>query len=273
MQKIKMIVMDLDGTLLTSQRTISPYTKNVLIELQKNNISIILATGRIYDKAKDIGKQLEFFRYPQSGYICVNGLRLYDNKGQLLYQKPGLSYKDVQILSKYVVKYHASMRLVFENHVYIFDKNNPIQLPNYFKNTIRINNIDDIPLDVHDQLLKIVIMQSSDKIDKLMNVLKDLSYEICKVENDSIEITPLNVNKGNGLIKMSQLKHIDCENVIAFGNGENDISMLKAAGRSIAMGNAFDNVKQISDDVCLDHDSNGIGIYLSSLMPKKDVMN
>ncbi|MCD8028862.1 MAG: Cof-type HAD-IIB family hydrolase [Erysipelotrichaceae bacterium] len=264
MNEIKMVVMDLDGTLLTSKRTISPYTKKVLIELQENNISIILATGRTYDKTKDIGKELEFFQFPQSGYICINGLRLYDNNGHLLYQNPCLLHEDAQILSKFVVRYHATMRLVFEKHVYIFDKRNHFHLPKHLLNTILINNINDIPLNEYNQLLKIVFMQSPDKINQLINELKNLPYEISKVEKDSIEIRPLNINKGNGLIRMSKLKNIDCLNIIAFGNGENDISMLKAAGKGIAMGNAFDNVKLISDDICLDNDHDGIGIYLSS---------
>lgn len=64
------------------------------------------------------------------------------------------------------------------------------------------------------------------------------------------------------LEEIAQYKHIDLKDVIAFGNGENDLPMLIKAGKGIAMKNAFEHVKEYADDVCGDHDNDGIGKYL-----------
>ena len=69
-------------------------------------------------------------------------------------------------------------------------------------------------------------------------------------------------SKGQALLKLAQIKNISLDNVIAFGNGENDIDMLKIAGTGIAMDNSFDTVKEVADAICEDNEHDGIGKYL-----------
>ena len=74
MNDIKMIVMDLDGTLLTKNQNILPYTKDVLMKYQEKGISLVLASGRDIDSIQKIGKKLNMSDYLQNTYICLNGL-------------------------------------------------------------------------------------------------------------------------------------------------------------------------------------------------------
>ena len=78
MNDIKMIVMDLDGTLLTKNQNILPYTKDVLMKYQEKGISLVLASGRDIDSIQKIGKKLNMSDYLQNTYICLNGLEIYD---------------------------------------------------------------------------------------------------------------------------------------------------------------------------------------------------
>ena len=72
-------------------------------------------------------------------------------------------------------------------------------------------------------------------------------------------------SKGKALMELSTIKNIPLSHMIAFGNGENDIEMLKVAGKGVAMENSFATVKSAGDDVCLDNEHDGIGVYLENL--------
>ena len=93
-----------------------------------------------------------------------------------------------------------------------------------------------------------------------------LDYSCSLVDAYWMEIGPKGVDKGSMLERIANYHHIDLKDVIAFGNGENDLPMLMKAGTGVAMGNAFKHVKELSDAVCDDCDHDGIGKYLEDLL-------
>lgn len=78
--KYEIIALDIDGTLLNMNQDIMPITKQQLIALQKQGVSVVLSRGRDITSLSEIGKKLEMFNYPQSAYICLNGLEIYDSQ-------------------------------------------------------------------------------------------------------------------------------------------------------------------------------------------------
>lgn len=271
MKNIDMIVMDMDGTLLTSQQKILPYTKEILMHLQKQGVALVLASGRDVNSLEFYGKQLDMHHYLQSGYIVLNGLEIYNSKKECLYAKEKLSREDVLILDELAQKYSFDMIIFFEKGLYILNHGHTGIMEDHFidREKHKVENVEDIPYELFTTVKKVAFIQDETIInDILPDIQKQMSdrFEICKVEKDWIEVNPLHATKGQALLQLSKIKKIPIQNIVAFGNGENDIDMLEMAGYGIAMENSFDTVKAVADDICLDNEHDGIGIYLKERM-------
>lgn len=268
MRNLKVIAMDMDGTLLTSDQEILPYTKDVLMQLQKQGVSLVLASGRDIDSLQRIGEKLDLSAYPQNGYICLNGLEIYDAKGNQLHQEEKLQYSDAYILSTIAKKHSIDMILFFKDNLYIMDFGQTGITDHHFMNSkkYKIKDIKDIPVSEFKDLRKVAFIQEPSLINAVIPILQveyHHQFDICKVEPEWVEINPYGMNKGTALMKYTQIKNISTDHVLAFGNGENDIEMLKVAGTGVAMNNSFDNVKKAADYVCEDNEHDGIGLYLT----------
>lgn len=270
MQNIQMIVMDMDGTLLNSHQNITPYTRDVLIDLQKQGKSIVLASGRDIHSLMKYGDILNFSDYPQSGYICLNGLAICNSKGQFLHKEKGLTYQDSILLEKIAQKYKLDMIFFFEKALFIIEYGYTGIIEHHFVSMVKysVQSVQNIPQEYFCDLRKIAFIQKEKNIDEIIISLQNDIYkqfDICRVEKDWMEVNPYGINKGNALKRYAKINHILLDQVMAFGNGENDIDMLKIAGYGIAMDNSFENVKNIADDICGSCEEDGIGKYLEGV--------
>lgn len=272
MLDLEMIVMDLDGTLITSHQTILSYTRDILMQYQEKGVSLVLSSGRDIQSIMKIGKMLNMFDYHQNSYICLNGLEIYDTKGHCLHVEEKLKQKDARQLASLAKLYHIDMVLFFEDCLYILEYGHTGKINGHFMTTTKhfVDHFEEIPNHYFDCLKKIAYIQEADV---MSNILKELqervkaNYDLCLVEDDWVEINPLGIGKGKALKVLSQMKDIPLSHIIAFGNGENDIDMLKMAGRGIAMENSFDTVKEKADDICGHYEQDGIAYYLLENYP------
>lgn len=270
----KMIALDIDGTLLNANQTIMPITKQMLIELQNQDIAVVLSSGRDIESLEKIGKMIDMARYPQSGYICLNGLEIYDSQKQLLYQANKLQKEDAMILSRIARDFQLDVIFFFEQQLYILEYGHTHIIENHFKTFQKdyITNVKNIPQ--FTDLRKVVYIQQKEKIQEILPTLHqtmDNLFEMTLVEPDWIEINPKGLTKGHALKELAHMKKIPLSQVIAFGNGENDITMLKTAGRGVAMANAFEVVKHNADDICGHYNDDGIGKYLEKIYNKDKI--
>lgn len=269
MNDVKIVAMDMDGTLLTASQDILSYTKEVLMKFQETGVSLVLASGRDIDSLVKIGKKLNLSEYSQNGYICLNGLEIYDAKGNQLHQEEKLKREDAIVLTELAKEHHIDMILFFKESLYIMDFGKTGITEHHFitSTKYKTRNIEDIPIEQFEDLRKVAFIQEASHIHEVVPILQEQyhhKFDICKVEPEWVEINPYGTNKGTALMKFAQIKDISIDQVIAFGNGENDIEMLKLAGKGIAMANSFESVKDIADDICGDNEHDGIGLYLKN---------
>lgn len=272
MKDLKMIVMDLDGTLITNQQTILPYTQEVLMKYQAQGISLVLSSGRDIESIQRIGKMLNMADYPQNYYICLNGLEIYDMQGSLLHQEEKLQQKDAYSLAKLAKEYHLDVIFFFKDCLYTLEYGKTGIINNHFMTSIKysVQDVHDIPDDYFTCLKKVAFIQNSSTMKTIIQDLQESvkeRYHLCLVEDEWVEINPLGLSKGHALKTLSQLSHISLNEIIAFGNGENDSDMLITAGCGVAMENSFDSVKAIADDVCGHCEQDGIAHYLNQFYP------
>ena len=105
MNNIRLIISDMDGTLLNKKQQLSSETINTLKQVQQQGIGVVLASGRGLKDLLYFSKQLELDNYPLSGYITLNGLELYDSKKKNIVKHQRLTYKDVLIFNEISMTY------------------------------------------------------------------------------------------------------------------------------------------------------------------------
>lgn len=243
MNNIRAIILDLDGTLLDDNKKISDKTIEFLKQI-KEDIKILPASARQFCTIKPYLEKLDLL--DDNNYtICFNGSLIVNNKEKELFS----SYIDRNV----VIKIDD---FILDNNIcwtyYLYD------------NRILRKDISDIKeFATKNKIYKIVGISTPDVIDKIRNNLPK-----CILDNLEITSSELNriefVNKGMTKVKAIELLlnklDIDKENVVAIGDGDNDIDMIKYVGCGIAMLNSPEIVKE-NADIVTKRSNNEDGVY------------
>lgn len=278
----KAVVTDLDGTLLPSKRPLSKQAIEYLIALQQKGILLILATGRTPQEIETITKQLQLELY--SGYlICCNGQTIVNLQKQQRWQDHKILKADalklVQLGQQFQVVINIdngeimAQSLNFFGFWYLFKR-----LLKKLKNTSwvyqqlkgrPIRFYYDIRKAVDQDLRKISFSGSPKELNALKAAVEEQfpeRFSCMFVTETWLEIMEKNVSKGTALKKLASQLGLQCSEIIAFGDGENDISLLKAAGWGVAMINAMPAVLSAADAVSdLSNEEDGVIAYLNKI--------
>lgn len=280
---IRLIVMDMDGTLLNSDNKISPKTKQILIRIQQQGIRLVLASGRSYRKLKPYALELQMQRY--GGFLIeVNGMALYDLQKDERYVYKRMSKEQAQALFAYFRQWDVEFIGNFDDGMY--DYNPPSILEEKKQYRIQHQIPDDYPWtggpfhllsDNRDGYPNIKYIQHGDEIDMPINkvsltyhadritdiyekakyALAD-RYWIGRTTKRWLEVMLPDITKGNRVKMLAKQLSLSLDEVMAFGDGENDIEMLEIVKYGIAMKNALPRVKQAAMDITGSHNEDGI---------------
>ncbi len=254
---IKLICIDMDGTLLKDQQTVSNNNKEVIKEAVNRGIHVAITTGRVYDCAKMYSKEIGL----NTPIIASNGAFIGGINGEIIYSNP----LNIEELNKFysVTKKYGLMSYLTTNFGIVSDEELPInhvynvlnkKLPEDEK--IRIEMFKDIYVAVREfdgQILKGVCIEKKHK-EKLLRARKELealnsNMEIVASWDDNFEVMQNGSSKGDAVKKLAEYFNIRREEVMCIGDSENDLSMIEYAGIGVAMGNAIEKVKLASDYV------------------------
>lgn len=270
---IKMIACDLDGTLLTKQHEILPFTREMLMEAQKRGIIVTLATGR--DKGS-----LPFVYEPlglEQGNNYVAGIN-----GQVIYSFAKKEYFVDEVMNEADAKKCMQVAKQFNFECICccgYDHYNYISKPLKLMKQVRslldgqptdyglqdgkrnFIEVDVNQLKITQDINKIIFIQTAKYFRKHLPALRAAlrDYELLMVGDAWLEIMPKEVSKGNALAKIAKENGFTMDEVMVFGDAENDLSMFKMAKYPVAMGNAMDVVKEHAWLVCDTHEQDGIG--------------
>ncbi len=250
MNMVKAIFFDIDGTLVSFKtHSISPSTTRALALLREKGIKVFIATGRHFSAINNVGNE-KF-----DGYVTMNGSCCLTDKGEIVY-KHRIPAEDIESLLNYleqkesfpcilVQENRLLMNFKNENSEKVFDMLNFPEPP--------MGNLRDVPVDNVYQLIGFFEEHQEERI---MNILPGCeSTRWCPLFTD---VVPKGSNKGIGIDKMLESFGITAEETMAFGDGGNDVEMLKHVGIGIAMGNAEEEVKAVADYVTDSVDEDGI---------------
>lgn len=250
LNKIKMIVCDLDGTLFNRKKEISSATITYLIKLQENGYTLVLATGRFFYELKPYIEQLQLEKY--HGYvICCNGIEIYDLTHNKCRSFSFLEQIEINELLQLALYYRLNIRanfdhkyqMILNNWLYfliplirIFTKRYPDLT--FYKNTAVVpwNKLGKICLLSSPRKLKLFEAAAQTKFPGL--------YQYYYTNPYCVEVVKAEVNKCYAVKYLCQLNNLNLENVLAFGDSGNDEELLNNAGIGIIMKNGLSSLKK-----------------------------
>jgi Cof subfamily protein (haloacid dehalogenase superfamily) len=266
---IKLIVSDLDGTLLTRYKTIPKANVDAILAAQAAGIKVALATGRGFETSKQFIQPLGLDRY--EGFMIVNnGQRVYEaqslnnvthgfitpdqsrqvfalakasNVQLILDGESGLAFYSPKELEIYRDVYRLLIRVLpyfrpLLHRIHIFALFGFLRTQ---KVTI-LREVDDI-VEAYDKMGLAQMKAQLDRCEADLKRLLNVEFEVMRVSSNWIDVAPKGITKITGIRDVMQRLGLHEDEVLVIGDSENDITMLRAFKHSVAMGNASDAIK------------------------------
>ncbi len=262
-----LIALDMDGTLCDDNKVIPKENIDAIIELQKSGKTVAISTGRPESGILPFIKDLHLEEY--GGLVMsYNGGRIYDVKNEkVLYNRafPKKMLKPVMDIVKgsSITVSSPLDKIIYAGNAlndYSYTESKIINIPFEFRE-------DFITLDV--EMNKLLLIDTPEVIAKYYPIIKDTfepQLHVFLSEPFFLEITPPNINKGQGLHSLAEITGIPVKNMIAMGDSFNDIEMLKEAGLGVAMGNAKEGVSDYADMVTVSNNDCGVAKIIREFM-------
>ena len=267
---IKAIVMDVDGTLTNDKKEITPKTREVLLKAQEQGILLILASGRPTTGLVEMGKVLEMDK--NNGlFISYNGSKVINfQTGEELFNEP-LKLEDAKAVLEHMKKFEIKPMIDKGDYMYVNDVYNcmirfrgePFNVIKYESRggNYKLCEIDDLAAFVDYPLNKILTAGEPEYLQEhyieMMEPFKD-KLNCMFTAPFYFEITAKDIDKAKALETVLKPLNIKQDEIIAFGDGHNDISIIKYAGIGVAMENAVPDLKEIADEITLSNNQDGI---------------
>lgn len=240
MKNIKIAFFDIDGTLVDMKsKVISEKTKETLIRLKENGIMIGIATGRPI-------KNVPHFDFVEFDVLLTFNGSYCLNAKEVIFKKP-IPTEDVQKIIENGNRIGRPMVLASLDRMAANGADGDLQ--DYFEITKHpIVIAEDFDTFAKEEIYQIMMGGRQEEYDKILADVK--GAEITAWWDRAVDIIPADCGKGRGIEKILEYYGLTREEAIAFGDGSNDIEMLKAVGTGVAMENATEDVKEIADEIC-----------------------
>ena len=264
---IRLIALDLDGTLLTTDKRLTERTVRALSEASGRGVRIVPATGRSLTGLSPKIRELPFIRYA----ITVNGAAVWDMERQEPIVRRAFSTEQAVELWEFIAGYRtmrdacidgiARMEPEYYNKIETFMPDEPRRMLIRSTRT-PTEGLGELVADGRVTVEKFNLFFREDAEAGRQQARRDLAQfdglSVTSSLGNNLEINHADATKGRGLLALAAQLGLSPEQTMAFGDGENDISMLRAAGLGVAMGNAAEEVKAAADLVTLGNDEDGV---------------
>ena len=259
--KYEAIALDLDGTLTNSRKEVSSRTRKAVIAAAKDGCAVILATGRPVPGVKKIARDLELKKY--GGYILsYNGGEIWSCKRGEALRRSTVDVEYYHTICHIARKYNVTAMTYDKKGVITENPDDPYVQKEAAINNIPVRRVDRLDMDAaNDPVMKFLIVGDPKDLkapyEEIGRKLKG-GVNAFFSEPYFLEITPNGIEKAAALGVLLEEIGIERERLIACGDGYNDIPMLQFAGLSVAMENAYDEVKEFADVIADTNDRDGV---------------
>lgn len=273
MREYKLVALDLDGTLLDSGKQLSAKNAAALRRAAENGAQIVPTTGRFFDGMPPVVRELPYLRYA----ITINGAQVLDvRSGETLYRAEIPLPRALEIL-----EYLDTLPVIYDCYCGSWGwitRAMQEAAPAFIANEHSLRMVQQLRTPVDE--LKAYLRARGDDVQKIQLFLKDVSQRpavMAELERrfpgtvastslpNNIEINAAAANKGDAVRALAAHLGIPIEKTISFGDGSNDLSMIRACGLGVAMANACPAVLAAADRVTTSCDESGVAAVLNEL--------
>jgi len=254
--RYRLIAVDIDGTLLDNKNRITEVTKDAIRKATEAGTMFTISTGRPIQAVEAINKELSL----DVPFITYNGaMVVMGRSGKTLYEQK-MNAEDAEGIYNMGIKYGTSVMVWTENRLYVNRLDDRAQ-----KDGIQAQTKPVLIKDIHEVFkngVTKILWYDKAKTINIFNrevgkyLSENINYHTSKPFY--LEFVDKKASKGIALQKIGEHYNISSEEMIAVGDGFNDLSMIKYAGLGVAMGNAPESIKQQADYVTLNNDEDGL---------------
>ncbi|MEE6450884.1 HAD family hydrolase [Gottfriedia acidiceleris] len=256
---IRALFIDMDGTLLTVSNDISRRNIEAINKLIDQDVMVFLATGRHFEVTAPYHKKIGL----QTPMICLNGAAIHNGETGRMIQMETVKVNE-ELLHHLTAETPCNVIIHTANGLYCKETNEEIddwtkvgQIPPRYIGDLRLANYNDV--------LKYSIRTNEQNIG--LSALFKKEAEVINW-NDGFEMVAPNVSKWSAIKNIIRAYRINPNEVVAIGDGPNDIEMLRHVGTGVAMGNACEEVKAASDFVTGHHENDGLAEFIERYLLK-----
>lgn len=257
---IKLITIDLDGTLFDKEKNISKENIEAIKKARKKGAHVVIATGRPTNGIKGVLKTLDLI--DQDEYlICYNGAKIINIKTNEVIFSTHVTGADTKKLYQESLRHNVHIHAFRDNEELITTVQNP-----YTDVEVRINKIEAHEFDFNqikddDNFIKVMLV---DELEKLNSVEKEIdpyfpnNYSMVRSAKIFLEFLNKSSDKGHALVELARHLGISMEETMAIGDAGNDLHMIEVAKIGVAMSNSFNDVLEAADYVTLSNEESGV---------------
>lgn len=246
--KIKAVFFDVDGTLVShTKRNVPESTKLVMEKLKEKGIKRVLATGRHMSEISMLPiENMEF-----DAYIMLNGQLCLDSTGNVILENPITGF-DKEYFIKIFNEKSVPIMFVEKDEMYINFINESVEIAQDAIST----PLPDVKNYTGNEIYQVILYADEETENRISKNL--VGSKITRWNEYALDVISYSGGKESGIKEYLKLNNIKREETMAFGDGENDIDMLKLVGIGVAMGNAESCVKESADYITNSVDDDGI---------------
>jgi len=253
---IKLIGIDIDGTLLNKKKELTPGTIEALQAAADQGIHVVISTGRLLSEFRDLVEQLPMMRYT----VTCTGTQVIDLQTGRDIFRAGMPAEELQRIYHKLKGFDMMFQAfsdddgAIHNDAWVLE-NAHLYSPPVLAKLMQSTHIPEADFDGYidsytGMTNKIhIFFRSVEEKDRAWKLVEDEPYALMSSTHNDLELMPYGVDKGLGLQKLAAHLGLDISEVMAIGDGGNDVDMLKQAGLGVAMANACAEAKAAADHV------------------------
>lgn len=258
--KYKLLVLDLDGTLTNTRKEVTEHTRTTLIKAQEQGLKIVLASGRPTYGIAPLANLLQLDKY--EGYVLsYNGGEIIDWKTSELLYKNLLDPEVLPYLYQCANDNHFAIVTYDGEYVLTEYPDDEYVLKEALLNVMKIKKVDNFLKAVQHPIAKCLIVGEPTRLAVLEKEMYNHLHDrmgVFRSEPYFLELVPKGIDKAQSLAVLLKEIGMTKDEMIAVGDGFNDLSMIKYAGLGVAMSNAQEVVKENADFITLSNEEDGV---------------
>lgn len=256
------VFFDVDGTLLNSDKKVTPLTRFTLELLKEQGVKLCIATGRPILSAR-LAMKLHGIDHLLSGYVCNNGTDTLNLVSNVHQQQHLLLRGDVMKILNHVKSLNLNAMIYGKDQLFAFQMDATIdRISEQNQLEAVITDLYNLDFETTPKVLFIVNEETSSQIHEFMEKNPLEGYQSFISQSDLFEFVLDKAGKGKGVIALAAEFGFESKDIMAYGDAENDHEMIQLVAHGVAMRNGDDMIKSIAQEVCASNDEDGVAYSL-----------